>query len=142
MPKKVYKIPTYRVELVRDGYIEAHSILGPQNVLKAIKSFKRSDREQFVALYLDARNRVIAHHVVSVGTTNTNLVHPREVFKLAILKNACSLVVAHNHPSGGTEPSEADLDLTKRLKDAGQILGIELIDHIIITPKGDYKSIL
>jgi DNA repair protein RadC len=142
MSKKIYKIPTYRLQLVRDGSVEAHTITIARDVFKAIKSFKRSDREQFVALYLNARNRVIAHHIVSVGTANTCLVHPREVFKPAILKNACGLIIAHNHPSGGSEPSEADLELTKRLKDAGTLLGIELLDHVIITPQGETLSII
>jgi len=85
---------------------------------------------------------VVAHHVISIGTTNANLVHPREVFKPAIIKNACGVIVAHNHPSGGTDPSEADLEVTKRLTDAGKLLGIELLDHIIITPDGKTHSII
>ena len=140
-PKKIYKIPTYRLQLVRDGFIATHSIKEPEEIFKAIKTFIRSDREIMAALYLDAGNRVIAHHVVSIGTTNANLVHPREVFKPAILRNACSLVVAHNHPSGNIKPSEADLALTQRLKDAGKLLGIELLDHIITTPQGKINSL-
>jgi len=142
MKKKVYSIPTYRLQLVKDGSIEAHTIAKPQDIFKSIKSFTRSDRELFVGLYLNARNQVVAHHVISIGTTNANLVHPREVFKPAIIKNACSVIVAHNHPSGGTDPSEADLEVTKRLTDAGQLLGIELLDHVIITPDGKTHSII
>ena len=139
--KKVYSIPTYRLQMVRDGSIEAHTITNCQDVLKSIKPFVRSDRELFIGLYLNARNQVIAHNVISIGTTNTSLVHPREVFKPAIIKNACGVIVAHNHPSGGADPSEADLEITKRLTDAGKILGIELLDHIIITPNGKSLSI-
>jgi DNA repair protein RadC len=139
--KKVYSIPTYRLQMVREGSIKAHSITNAQDIIKAIKSFTHSDREFLIGLYLNSRNQVIAHHVVSIGTVNTAIVHPREVFKLAIMKNACSVIIAHNHPSGGLDPSDADLKITKRLIAAGKILGIELLDHIIITPVGKTFSI-
>jgi len=131
---KTYLIPTYRLQMVKDGNIEANTIYSAKDIFKSMKTFVRSDREMFVGLYLNARNQVIAHHIVSVGTTNSSLVHPREVFKPAIIKNACSVIVAHNHPSGGFQPSEADILLTGRLKDAGSLLGIELLDHLIVIP--------
>ena len=93
----------------------------------------REKKEYFVALYLDSRNKLIHEETISIGTLNANLVHPREVFKPAIDHSAASIIVAHNHPSGGCEPSEADLELTKRLKDTGKIIGIEMADHVIIT---------
>ena len=139
--KKVYSIPTYRLQMVREGSIKAHSITNTKDIIKAIKSFTHSDREFLIGLYLNSRNQVIAHHVISIGTVNSAIVHPREVFKLAIMKNACSVIIAHNHPSGGLDPSDADLNVTKRLSAAGKILGIELIDHIIITPAGQTFSI-
>ena len=138
---KTYSIPTYRLQLVRDGSIKAHTITRPKDIIEAMKSFARSDREFVMGLYLNSRNQVIAHHVISIGSTSAALVHPREVFKLAIMKNACSVIVAHNHPSGGLEPSFADIQMTKRLTHAGKILGIELKDHIIITPTGRTCSI-
>ena len=137
-----YKIPSYRIELVRDCWIESRSINSARDAIKALKKFYRSDREIFVAFYLNARNQIIAHHKVSVGTINAALVHPREVYKIAIIKNACAIIVAHNHPSGGAEPSEADLELTKRLKQAGTLLGIELADSLIVTPDLTFKSII
>ena len=127
--------------MVRDGSIKAHTITRPKDIIEAMKSFALSDREFFIGLYLNSRNQVIAHHIISIGSVNAALVHPREVFKLAIIKNACSIIVAHNHPSGGIDPSAADLSITKRLTAAGKILGIELIDHIIITPAGQTYSI-
>jgi len=139
--KKVYSIPTYRLQMVKEGSIHAHTITRPKDIIGAIKSFTLSDREFLIGLYLNSRNQVTAHHVISIGTANAAMVHPREVFKLAILNNACSIIVAHNHPSGGTDPSNADLNITKRLTDAGKILGIELKDHIIITPTGQTFSI-
>jgi DNA repair protein RadC len=98
------------------------------------------DKEHFYVILLNARNRAIITDLVSVGTVNASLVHPREVFRRAIQLAASHIIVAHNHPSGGLEPSAGDLEVTKRLKDAGKILGIELIDHLIIADE-DYHSI-
>ena len=90
------------------------------------------DRERFVVVLLDAKNAVIGIHTVSVGTLSSSLVHPREVFKLAIQASAAGLVVAHNHPSGKTEPSREDRDVTERIVEAGKTLGIEVLDHLVI----------
>ena len=95
---------------------------------------KMGDREMFVVLHLDVRNRVVAHEITSVGTQTASLVHPREVFKSAILKGACSLILSHNHPSGETSPSKDDIDLTQRLVEAGRLMGIDVLDHIIVAP--------
>lgn len=102
------------------------------------KYIGREKKEHFVMLYLDTRNKLIVDKV-SVGTLNASLVHPREVFKNAIQSNAAQVIVAHNHPSGDPEPSEDDLTITKRLVESGKILGIEVVDHIIIT-KGGFLS--
>ena len=95
---------------------------------------KTSDREIFVVLHLDVRNRVVAHEIISIGTQTASMVHPREVFKSAILKGACSLILAHNHPSGDPSPSKDDIDLTHRLVEAGRLMGIDVLDHIIVAP--------
>ena len=89
-------------------------------------------KEHFLILSLDSRNNLIKISNVSIGTINANLVHPREVFKEAIQSMAASIILAHNHPSGDPEPSEDDLGITKRLTEAGKIIGIEILDHIII----------
>jgi DNA repair protein RadC len=128
--------------MVQDGHIKAQSISKPEQILKSIQSLALSDREVLVGLYLNSRNQVIAYHVISMGTVCASLAHPREVFKPAIIKNACSVIVAHNHPSNNADPSKADLDVTRRLKIAGMILGIKLVDHIIITPDGKAYSII
>lgn len=99
------------------------------------------DREQFVALYLNTRKEPNAIHTVSIGTLNGSLVHPREVFKAAILSNASCIIIAHNHPSGGVSPSDEDKALTKRLVEAGKIFGLEIIDHIILGDGDQYFSI-
>jgi DNA repair protein RadC len=135
-------IPTYRIRLEQDGHIRVQNISKPEEILKSIQSLALSDREVLVGLYLNSRNQVIAYHEISMGSVNLNIVHPREVFKPAIIKNACSVIVAHNHPSNNADPSQADLDVTRRLKTAGMILGIKLVDHIIITPAGKAYSII
>ena len=82
--------------------------------------------------FLDSRNQEIKREIISVGSLNANLVHPREVFEPAIRYLASHIIIAHNHPSGDTEPSQEDLEITKRLSEVGKILGIEIIDHVIV----------
>jgi len=82
---------------------------------------------------LDSRNKLISIDDISIGTINANLVHPNEVFKTAIQHLAVSVILVHNHPSGDPEPSEADLEITKRIVESGKIMGIEVLDHVIIT---------
>ena len=124
--KKEDCIPTYRIQLVHDGHIKAQSISKPEEIVKSLESLARSDREVLVGLYLDARNQVIGHHIISMGSVSKSVAHPREVFKPAIIRNASSVLVAHNHPSNNVYPSQADIDVTKRLINAGMILGIYL----------------
>jgi len=113
-------------------------ILNPANAEKVLRGVMDSfdeierDKEHFFVMGLDTRNQLKYLDVCSVGTLNYNLVHPREVFRLAILKGCAFIIVAHNHPSGSIEPSDEDLSLTKRLVDGGKLLGIELMDHVII----------
>ncbi len=90
------------------------------------------DRENFVVVLLNTKNEVIEAPVVSVGTLSASLVHPREVFKPAIRASAASVILAHNHPSGKVEPSREDRDVTSRLGEAAQVLGIEVLDHVIV----------
>lgn len=93
-------------------------------------------KEHFVIFYLDSRNQEIKREIISVGSLNANLVHPREVFEPAVRNLAAQIILAHNHPSGDPEPSEDDLEITKRLVESGKILGIEIIDHIIVVKNG------
>ena len=90
-------------------------------------------REHFMAIYLNARNELVFKKDMFIGTLNANLVHPREIFAEAFRQNAASVILAHNHPSGDPEPSEDDLTITKRIIEAGKIMGIDVLDHIIIT---------
>lgn len=104
-----------------------------------IKSIGKEDKEHFVVLSLDARNNLIKISKVSVGSLNASIVHPREVFEPAVRHLAAQVILAHNHPSGNVEPSEGDLVITKRLIEAGEILGIEIMDHVIITTNNFYS---
>ncbi len=98
-------------------------------------------REHFVALYLDGRHRAIADAIVSIGTATASLVHPREVFQPAIAVGACALLIGHNHPSGDPTPSPEDLEVTRRLAEAGRILGVTLLDHVVWSRCGDFRSL-
>lgn len=107
-------------------------ILSPKDVWENCKDIRESKKEHFVVFYLDARNQEIKREIISIGTLDANLVHPREVFEPAIKHTAAQIIVAHNHPSGNPEPSDDDIAITKRLQEAGKILGIEVIDHVVI----------
>lgn len=128
-------IPRYRITLVSEG---GHT--APCGVLRdstaavaALRPcFDGLDREQFLVCCLDAKNCCIGVNIVSIGTLTLSLVHPREVFKPAILLNACAIIAAHNHPSGDPTPSAEDRTLTTRLRDVGDLLGIRLLDHLIL----------
>ena len=108
----------------------------PEDVTAEVRSLlKGKKKEHFLVLCLDTRNRLINLRLVSVGSLDTSVVHPREVFKEAISSCAASVIFAHNHPSGDPEPSKEDIELTKRLAKAGEILGIDVLDHIIVCDK-------
>lgn len=114
-------------------------ILEPKDVWEELKDIRGNKKEHFVIFFLDARNQEIKREIVSVGTLNANLVHPREVFEPAVRHLAAQIILAHNHPSGDIEPSEEDLAITKRLVEVSKIMGIEINDHIIVT-KNDFFS--
>lgn len=112
-------------------------ISGPEDLFKLLRPrIGREDREHFVAVLLSSRNTVIGIETISVGSLNASIVHPREVFKPAIIHSASAIALAHNHPSGDVTPSEEDLAITRRLKEAGQLLGIDLVDHVIVAESG------
>ncbi len=105
--------------------------------MKAIrKGIQDKAKEHFKLVLLNTRNRIIGISTISVGTLNSSLVHPREVFKDALAHSASSIILAHNHPSDDPEPSDDDIAITRRLADAGRLMGIEVLDHIIITRHG------
>lgn len=113
---------------------EKISIKTATDVVRLLRPrLKDKKKEHFLILCLDTRNNVIRLSNVSVGTLNASLVHPREVFKEAIQALACSIILVHNHPSGKPEPSDADIEVTNRIIEAGRVVGIDVLDHIIIT---------
>ena len=97
-----------------------------------MKDITALKKEHFAVFYLDSRSQSIQREIVSVGALNTSLIHPREVFEPAVIRSAAQVVIAHNHPSGDIEPSGDDFLITNRLKLAGEILGIEIVDHLIV----------
>lgn len=113
--------------------------LTPKDVWQELKDIRDNKKEHFVIFFLDARNQEIKREIISVGSLNANLVHPREVFEPAVRHTAAQIIVAHNHPSGDEKPSEEDKEITKRLTESGKILGIDIVDHIIVT-KNNYFS--
>lgn len=131
-------IPLIRIQVIREGSVASKEPLtNPTAVYDFIKAhLEDKDREYFVALFLDIKNKVIAVHHVAIGTLDTALITPRELFKAAILVNAYSVLVAHNHPSGDPAPSTNDIEVTRSLAEAGKILGIQVLDHIIIGEQG------
>lgn len=112
------------------------AIRGPEDVLAQVRDLARARKEHFVVLLLNARHEMQCREVVSIGSLNASIVHPREVFQPAILHSAAAVVLVHNHPSGDPEPSEEDLSITKRLVQVGEIVGIGVLDHVIVATRG------
>ena len=106
------------------------------DVYRQLLDICNSDREHFVVFDLDARHRIIERRIVHIGTLTGVEVHPREVFRQALLNSAAAIIIAHNHPSGDVSPSRQDLEITSRLREVGEILGIALLDHVIVAGDG------
>lgn len=123
-------------ELSRRSLSVDHEILPmvrtPKDVADMVTDIRDRKKEHFVVLYLNARNQLIHKETVSIGTLNANIVHPREVFQPAIAHSAASIVLVHNHPSGDTSPSTDDIQLTERMIKAGELMGIDVLDHVIV----------
>ena len=111
-------------------------IRGPEDVLRHVRDLRRARREHFVVLLLNARHVLQCRVVVSIGSLNASIVHPREVFLPAILHSAASVVLVHNHPSGDPEPSEEDVSISRRLVQVGDLVGIGVLDHVIVAARG------
>ena len=136
------RINIVSIKMVKDSSFlyQIRTISSPNDAYEMIhEQLQDSDREQFIITCLNTKNEPTNISVVSVGTLNKAIIHPREVFKTAILSNAASIMAFHNHPSGDTTASQQDIQLTNRLYEAGELLGIKLLDHLII---GDRVPIL
>jgi DNA repair protein RadC len=129
-----YKIPQIRLCILHEPTSQPlPAIHTPEDLEQYLEPMKHLSEEHFVALHLNVKNQITGYHVVSHGTVSASLVHPREVFKAALLSNASCIVIAHNHPAGSTEPSSEDLVTTKQLVFAGRLIGVEILDHLIVT---------
>jgi len=125
--------------LLNDKKSEIFQISSPQDLFDQLRDICALKKEHFIIFYLDSRNQSIKREIISIGLLNASLVHPREVFEPAIKNLAAQIVLAHNHPSGNLEPSDDDLSLTRRLVQAGQLLGIEVLEHLIVTKEAYFS---
>ncbi|MCA9463798.1 MAG: DNA repair protein RadC [Nitrospinota bacterium] len=133
-------VPWVRVMLIQETEGPYHPpITQSHDVARLCADMLRLDREEFRVLLLNAKHTVIAQHTVSIGSLTVSIVHPREVYKAALLANAAAIIGVHNHPSGNPDPSPEDHALTKRLSEAGTLLGITLLDHVIIGEHTHYS---
>lgn len=136
--------PVVNIQMIRERELiyDGNRVTAPEQAAAAFCALVGNpDREYFVAMLLDNKNRISSIYQVSQGSLNQSFVHPRETFKAAILANSAAIIFVHNHPSGDLEPSREDIAITRRLKEAGEILGINVLDHIIVnTETGTHKS--
>lgn len=138
----MYHLPIYTVKLVRDGTqkSEVKKVRSARDVYEIVCEYlDGADREYFGVIMLDTQNNVRGITTVSMGVLNASLVHPREVFKPAILASAANIILFHNHPSGDSTPSAEDRAVTRQLKQAGVVIGIEVMDHVVVGD-GSYIS--
>jgi len=137
-------IPLYGIRLVKESHImyDNKRIHGAAAVCELMQTIGLHEKagEEFHSVYLNTKNEIIGMEMISKGTLNASLVHPREVFKGALLANANALILAHNHPSGNVEPSSADRQVTALLVNAGNILDVKILDHVIIGSKSRFYS--
>ena len=125
-------------KLTNNGY--KRSITSAKDVFDLlVDKYGKKKKEYFICLYLDSKNKIIKEEVISIGTLNASLVHPREIFKTAIRESANSIILVHNHPSGDVEPSKEDERITIRLKEIGRTMDIPVLDHIILGQKSHFS---
>ena len=135
-------IPVFRIELVRERTFTAPLALSPEDIAPGVcRYLERADREHFVVIMLATNCRIIGINTCHIGSLDSSVVSAREVFKPAILANAAKIVAAHNHPSGSLQPSTADIRVTRRLVEAGGLLGIPVLDSLIIGHDGEFASL-
>jgi DNA repair protein RadC len=140
---KAASVPIYRVTLVKEGRVPCYDqqIRSSADASRLLHTYLADvDREYFVIILLNQKNRVLGVSTISIGSLTASIVHPREVFKGAILSNAASIICGHNHPSADCQPSREDRAITTKLVEAGKLLGISVLDHVIIGGEGKYFS--
>lgn len=135
---------TYSITDIKQTYRKTRSerfkIKSPIDVSEFVrKEIGKSSREHFLVIGLNTKNEVLFTYVAFIGSLNATIIHPREIFQVAVLNSCANIIVAHNHPSGDISPSYEDRDVTNRLVQAGEILGINLLDHIIVTQDNEFS---
>lgn len=145
IPQTVSSINIYKLKMIKEESVEYGNatVKSPTDIIRLahdVMGLHEAAEENFVIVCLNTKNKISGVHTVSIGSLNASIVHPREVFKAAMLNNSSGILLVHNHPSGDPEPSREDIETTNRLVNAGNILGIKVLDHVII---GDnrYKSL-
>lgn len=136
-------VPLVRMQMIKERFLPfgEESICTPQKVIKMVgRLLEGADKEYTIVISVDSRNKPVAVEVVSIGTLNAALIEGREIFKHAILSNSAGIILLHNHPSGNAEPSREDILVTRKMKQAGDLLGISLLDHIIVGDAEQYVS--
>jgi DNA repair protein RadC len=138
-PRKTIRMLAIRTvferEVIRENapsYLKFKRFTSPHQIYETFSELRRETKEHFISLHLDGKNRIICFDRVSVGSLNQSIIHPREVFKAAIHSSAAAILLMHNHPSDDPSPSREDIEITRRLKEAGELLSIRVLDHIII----------
>lgn len=140
-PNKYQTFLNMRLEVVRENPVDCIQIRSSEDAVNAFhEESLKYPNEYFKCIHLNSKNFVLGVELISIGSLTSSLVHPREVFKGATINNSASVILFHNHPSGDTEPSKDDIEITHRLKCAGDILGIKVIDHLIFGSKGKHFS--
>ncbi len=128
------------IKLLQVKESTGNSVGNARMVAELMAEEAKADRECFWVLHLNAKNEIIEKELVSMGTVSSSLVHPREVFKKAILNGSSGIITVHNHPSSNPTPSKDDRTIWTRLDEAGKIMGIQVLDHLIVSPSGKYFS--
>jgi len=134
-----YIVPEMRLAMIKEPGPNPLPIGSPDDLEKFVEPLKHYAEEFFVCFHLTARNEVCNYQVISHGSLSASLVHPREVFKGALIANSHAIIVAHNHPGGSLTPSKEDLETTETLIKAGDLMGVKVIDHIIVSSNGLYS---
>lgn len=128
-------------DIISERHAPPYRISSPGDAYTVLKRYANARTERFLVVLLNGAHDVVSTRIITVGLLNRTIVHPREVFRPAIVENAASVLLSHNHPSSRLDPSQEDLDITKRLQDAGEILGIPVLDHLIIGRTGFYSMV-
>jgi DNA repair protein RadC len=134
-----YEQKLKNLNLVRD--YKNKKVVSAQSIYEMADDYKRFDKEVFAVYLLDTKNKVKKREIISIGIMDASIIHPREVFRLAILTGSSKIILSHNHPSGDTNPSDEDINITEQLKRAGELIGIEVLDHVIVGKRGYWSYV-